>query len=345
MFPPGHNDCEMTSIPLHRVAILRPFAHYLADLGTPVERGFQRAGLPCSALDNLHGFVPSQRFWTFVGDMARNEGIEDLGFRVGKTYGADCADPNFTRLLRRSPTLYDGLMQASAFVGGATSHNHIGLVLPPLGGQAHFFHQPSFGPRNSNYDQINWFGLTAAIGMVRVYLGPEWQPGEIGLSTHQVPCRAIREQLPDTRILTSQAYSYIAIENELLSRPPLIRENATPVASRDSFDPVSTDFACSLRQVLQTYIREKDLSIEFAADLCNISKRSLQRRLTETGTRYSEVLDQARFNAASELLQDPDIKITDVAHELGYSDSAHFTRAFRRTAGIAPRTYRKQCQH
>lgn len=335
----------MTSIPLHRVTILRPFARYLADLGSPVERGFRRAGLPFSALDNLHCFVPSQRFWTFVGDMARSEGIEDLGFRVGRRYGADCADPNLTRLLRRSPTLYDGLMQASAFVEGATSRNHIGLVLPPLGGQAHFIHQPSFGTRNSNFDQINWYGLTALIGMVRVYLGSEWQPGEIGLSTHHAPCRAIREQLPDTRILTSQPCSYIAIENELLSRPPLIRDNATPIVSQDSFDPVATDFAYSLKQVLQTYLRESDLSIEFAADLCNISKRSLQRRLTEAGTRYSEVLDQARFNAASELLQNPDIKITDVAHELGYSDSAHFTRAFRRTAGVAPRRYRKQCQH
>ena len=64
-----------------------------------------------------------------------------------------------------------------------------------------------------------------------------------------------------------------------------------------------------------------------------------------SGTRYSEVLDQTRFDAASELLQDPDIKVTDVALQLGYSDSAHFSRAFKRVAGVNPRVYRQAYSH
>ena len=102
------------------------------------------------------------------------------------------------------------------------------------------------------------------------------------------------------------------------------------------------EFVCSLRRVLQAYIRESGLSIEFAAELCNTSKPSLQRKLSNAGIRYSELLDQARFNAASALLQNPDIKITDIALEPGHSDSAHFARAFRRIAGVSPRQYRRQ---
>lgn len=59
----------------------------------------------------------------------------------------------------------------------------------------------------------------------------------------------------------------------------------------------------------------------------------------------TEVLDQTRFDAASELLQDPDIKVTDVALQLGYSDSAHFSRAFKRVAGVNPRVYRQAYSH
>ena len=107
----------------------------------------------------------------------------------------------------------------------------------------------------------------------------------------------------------------------------------------------SADFAGSLKQLLKTYVQEGDLTIDFAAQLCNTSKRSLQRKLSESGSRYSEVLDQVRFEAASQLLQAPGTKVTDVAHQLGYNDSAYFSRAFRRIAGVNPQVYRRQYRH
>ena len=72
----------------------------------------------------------------------------------------------------------------------------------------------------------------------------------------------------------------------------------------------------------------------------NLSERSLQRKLADMGTRYSAVLDQARFNVASRLLQDPGINVFDVSQRLGYGHPTHFSRAFRKIAGITPREYR-----
>ena len=107
---------------------------------------------------------------------------------------------------------------------------------------------------------------------------------------------------------------------------------------------MATDFTGALRQVLKTNVQECDLNIEFAAQLCNTSKRSLQRKLADTGIRYCEVVDQVRFEAASDMLRNPETTVTDVAHNLGYSDSAHFSRAFRRMSGVSPRVYRQQVQ-
>jgi AraC-like DNA-binding protein len=94
---------------------------------------------------------------------------------------------------------------------------------------------------------------------------------------------------------------------------------------------------------LYAYIQESDLSIEVAAELCHMSKRTLQRRLTELGTRYLAVLAQARFDAARRMLQAPDMKVTNVAQLLRYGDSAHFARAFRRISGVNPSVYRQAC--
>jgi len=70
--------------------------------------------------------------------------------------------------------------------------------------------------------------------------------------------------------------------------------------------------------------------------LSDTSKRNLQRKLTELGTCYSEVLDQVRFHEASRLLQDPGMKGADVSHRLGYSAPMPFSRALRRIAGGNP---------
>lgn len=56
--------------------------------------------VPFSALENVDNYVPSHRFWSFLTSAARSQGIESLGFHVGHKFGADCADPQLTRLLR-----------------------------------------------------------------------------------------------------------------------------------------------------------------------------------------------------------------------------------------------------
>jgi AraC-like DNA-binding protein len=332
----------MGAIPLHRIAIVLPFARFLADVGAPVEQGFRQAGLPFEALENVNNYVPSQRFWAFVGNMARRQGIEDLGFLVGQTYGADCADPQFSGLLRQSPTLYHALVRASELVNKTISRSRIGLLQTSHGEHTYFYHRPSFDTHNPFIDQIDWFGLNALIGMVRVFAGPGWQPAKIGVTTHHTPCRSIREALPDTQIRPAQPYAYITLDNALLGLAPPPHEATAGASAFLDCETPSSDFVGSLKQVLRSYLPASDLGIEFAAELCNTSKRSLQRTLAENGTRYSEVLDQTRFDVASELLKGTKLKVTDVALQLGYSDSAHFSRAFRRVAGINPRMYQQR---
>ena len=69
--------------------------------------------------------------------------------------------------------------------------------------------------------------------------------------------------------------------------------------------------------------------------------RTLQRRLARRGYTYSSLVDEARFEIARQLLGDPGMKVAEVALEVGYREQAHFTRAFRRFAGVAPREYRR----
>jgi AraC-like DNA-binding protein len=80
--------------------------------------------------------------------------------------------------------------------------------------------------------------------------------------------------------------------------------------------------------------------IRRVADTIGTSVRTLQRRLQATGSTYGAAVEQARSAAACRLVKDRRRKIGDVARALGYSDHAHFTRAFQRWTGLTPRDFR-----
>ncbi len=71
------------------------------------------------------------------------------------------------------------------------------------------------------------------------------------------------------------------------------------------------------------------------------SLRTFQRKLTQAGTSYTEIVQQVRYNIACEMLCDSNMRVIDVANALGYEDSSHFARFFGNIAGVAPRRFRR----
>ncbi|HIA2354915.1 TPA: helix-turn-helix domain-containing protein, partial [Burkholderia contaminans] len=79
---------------------------------------------------------------------------------------------------------------------------------------------------------------------------------------------------------------------------------------------------------------------ETLADALLVSTRTLRRRLEEAGSSYRQLLDEARFRDAKQLLAASDLDLKTIAERLQFTDPANFTRAFRRWAGQTPSAYR-----
>ena len=69
--------------------------------------------------------------------------------------------------------------------------------------------------------------------------------------------------------------------------------------------------------------------------LC-LSDRTLKRRLRLEGTSFQARLDEARRCRANDLMSAGRLNLGEIAHVLGYSDPAAFTRAFKRWTGGRP---------
>jgi len=85
-----------------------------------------------------------------------------------------------------------------------------------------------------------------------------------------------------------------------------------------------------------------NLDMDRVASRLRLSRRTLVRRLAESGTSFREVLDAHRSTRAADLLADPDLTAAEVGDRLGYADAASFGRACRRWFGVGPRAYRER---
>jgi len=77
-----------------------------------------------------------------------------------------------------------------------------------------------------------------------------------------------------------------------------------------------------------------------ARDL-GMSERTLQRRITDEGTTFRDLLAEARQELWRRLLADPAAGIDEVSCLLGYQDTSSFYRAFRDWEGITPNRWRE----
>jgi AraC-like DNA-binding protein len=102
------------------------------------------------------------------------------------------------------------------------------------------------------------------------------------------------------------------------------------------------DFGAHVREVVARLLAEGAPDIRAVASALSTSARTLQRRLRGAGLTYAGLVQKVRCEAASHLLAKSGQTVGDVARMLGYSDPAHFARAFQRWTGLTPREFRRR---
>ena len=60
-----------------------------------------------------------------------------------------------------------------------------------------------------------------------------------------------------------------------------------------------------------------------------------------TGLTFTEYLSQVRISKAKNLLLNPNLRISEIAYDIGYQSLTHFNRTFHRIVGQSPTAYRK----
>jgi len=325
-------------IPLISAARVAGVSDLLDAAGVPANRYLERARISLKIREDPVAFVPGRSAWAFIGEATRGEGLRDFTLDAARLSGWRCA--GWVRPLAHAATLGDAIQaMCSSYLRDIPM---IRLGLDVDGSLAWFW-------RRRVHDVTGWEGnepaeqymLSFMLEVIRAVAGPDWLPERLKLESSPSGWGAATTALPGVRIQYRGPVLAVAIPVPLLSLPSFIEVH--PACTPEG-EPPPPDFLGSLRQVLRPWIAGGLPGQEILAENLGMSSRCLRRRLEEEGTTWRAVVGDLIFARAVARLLEGRACVREVAEELGYSDTAHFTRFFQHRAGVPPSAYRARVE-
>jgi AraC-like DNA-binding protein len=329
----------MADIPLTRCQFLLPFVGILDETGAPTSSLLTKFRLPSSLVDKSDLYVPLMPAIRFMETARRSQGIEEFGFLASQRLHFSHMREKTRALIAHSPTLLVALRHActwapredtilSMWIEHDDDHARICTRLAGTNGSCIW--SICNGSRTSS--------RYTSSGSSRE---PDWMPATIAFEARYTPRPATQSLWPNVRFLSGQHAAWIDVPISYLSLTNH-RKDVSPAPQAYEDGPSGYDIVELLKLMLPSYLDDGIPALAEVAEMAGVSTRSFQRKLAHVGLSYSDLLDTVRYENASKLLRDSNSKIIDIAFSSGYTDPAHFSRAFRRISGVTPRQFREQ---
>jgi AraC-like DNA-binding protein len=329
-------EAQTPNVSIARAALVMPLFEHASSAGVPVARLLEKARLPATFGEDRSAFIPTSSWHSFAGELSRVLGKPDLGWQLALARPLEAYSRDFTSGIANAPSLAEAFRFIDRHGRRHCNTHHVQLCLH--GDYGYVFHD-SCRDRSPGEEQRAAARTASILIAVHEFLGPDWRPDLIGIDFDPVALSS-DGALDGVRVIRRNNGGFVRIRAEDLAarcrRPIVTATQDTAVAG--------TEFSDRLKQLISTFLGERVPSLTEVAEILGTSRRSLQRRLRDAGTSYSELILHARYEAASELLRDPGVRVVDVAWSVGYDDPSHFTRFFRRISGITPQHYRRLCR-
>jgi len=154
----------------------------------------------------------------------------------------------------------------------------------------------------------------------------------------EVDLKRLEEAYFATRVLTPAQYESLVRLLAIFAKH-LAECSQVLAMHRDCWDSPTMTQA-------RSYIEDHsgdDLSLGAVARVVNMSATYFSEKFKEaTGINFVECVARARVEKARNLLQNPKLRISEIAFEVGFQSLSQFNRAFKRVTGEAPGEHRRK---
>lgn len=174
------------------------------------------------------------------------------------------------------------------------------------------------------------------LDVFRRFCGPGWSPHRFTVAGSTIEARGAVEAVfgctLEPGVMTAMTFPAAMLDCHNLA--PLAPKPFRPLLQGD-------DALVSVVYAIASGLGERRPDLPRTARRLGVASRTLQRRLREHGTSFEQVLDRTLADHAKTMLEEPG-SLTTIAYDLGFSDPAHFSRAFKRWTGVQPAEWRRR---
>lgn len=130
------------------------------------------------------------------------------------------------------------------------------------------------------------------------------------------------------------------LQNRTRVQDFLIMEKQNREADESNGENGEKSFISQLHSIIDEYIADPLLDLEFLAKHLHMSRASLYRKIKIlTPLTPYEIVEQRRLKRATDLIQKSQYKMNEIAIMSGYNSASQFTKSFKRKFGQSPLHY------
>lgn len=146
----------------------------------------------------------------------------------------------------------------------------------------------------------------------------------------------LRDAYFDTRVLPPKQYASSVRLLTIFAEHLSMVSNQVVVQQQTAEPPVIT----RAKQFIHEH-QSEDLSLGQVAKAVNTSTFYFCKMFKKaTGVNFTDYLSRVRIEKAKNLLLNPNLRISEIAYEVGFQSLTHFNRVFKKIVGQSPTEYR-----
>ena len=123
---------------------------------------------------------------------------------------------------------------------------------------------------------------------------------------------------------------------------PVLQQHAEHLLQEKRRAQLDGGIIAQVRATIIANLTQDRAKLAFIAQDLSLTQRTLQRKLSEAGSSFQQVLDHTRHELAKDYLRQRQLNLADIAFLLGYQEQSAFNHAFKGWFGISPGSYREQ---
>ncbi|CAM4093567.1 helix-turn-helix domain-containing protein [Vibrio neonatus] len=322
------NDDIAKAIPLVRADIVNTIIVQFEKQGINMTDALLHANISREMLLDSSNMIVNGSVRSIFGKVYEDEGIFAFVQAVVHTQRTQLI-PHFVKTLTKNLTIREVLTKFNLLIRESIP---VASQYLEVDDKSAWFCSAMQHKEINDWQEI--FNVLYCVELIRSLTNNEaWRPKTVALT--QSRTGQFAQNIPsDIQVLFSQKHTKISVDLELLDQE-INTAYPEPAPKEVVWHSTFTD---TLYTALIPYVHEQTLDIELAANLLNMSTRSLQRKLLQEKNSFRAIKNSLMFNTACDLMNQ-NLSLTQISVQLGYADIAHFSRAFKRFSGITPKRY------